>query len=405
MANNILILGIIILVGFVGNLLFNKTRIPESVFLMIIGILLGPIFNLVDGKFFLDNAPFLISLALVIVLLDSGLGLNVSKTLKYAPITLLFTILVMLCTVVAVTLVTVIFFKWPLINGIFLGIIGSGTTTITISHLVEKLSVGKNTKTLLILESVVNDITLITSASILISFATTKSGYYSIFRTIFNELFISFLLGSVFALLWAFFFLKYIKGRKLAYTFTVGLAFVIHDGVEYVGFNGAIAVLIFSLFLGNYSTIIRKLERYSKLIAPLKTEISIVRGMSTEMSFIIRTLFFVFLGIIFNTKIIQWNVIVFVFIIVVVEVFSRYIASKSLALYEPKFSNSVPVITTLVASGFTSTLVAFLSIEAGINIPNLAEIVLLLVIGTTLWAIIGAAVLERRLKKSGVRTY
>src|SRR3990167_6823830 len=282
MANNILILGIIILVCFVGNLLFNKTRIPESVFLMIIGILLGPIFNLVDGKFFLDNAPFLISLALVIVLLDSGLGLNVSKTLKYAPITLLFTILVMLCTVVAVTLVTVIFFKWPLINGIFLGIIGSGTTTITISHLVEKLSVGKNTKTLLVLESIVNDITLITAVSILISFVLSDSGKVSIFKVIFNELVISVILGVAFALVWAYVFLRYIHGNKLAYVFTLGIAFIIFDGVEFFGFNGAIAVLIFSLALGNYSALVSKLKAYNRILAPIKAEISIVREVNTK---------------------------------------------------------------------------------------------------------------------------
>src|SRR3989339_1931508 len=164
MGNGILILGIVILIGFIGKFFFNKTRIPESVFLMLIGILLGPVFNMVSGKFFLDNASFLISLALVIVLLDSGLSLNISKTLKNTPTAFFFTILVMLSTIAIVSAVTVIFFDWSLINGVFLGIIGSGTTTITISHLVEKISVGKNTKTLLILESVVNDITLITSA-------------------------------------------------------------------------------------------------------------------------------------------------------------------------------------------------------------------------------------------------
>src|SRR3989344_3503905 len=139
MGNGILILGIVILIGFIGKFFFNKTRFPESVFLLLIGILL----------------------ALVVVLLDSGLTLNISKALKNAPTALIFTILVMLSTVAIVSAVTVLFFGWPLINGIFLGIIGSGTTTITITHLVEKLSVGKNTKTLLVLESIVNDITLI----------------------------------------------------------------------------------------------------------------------------------------------------------------------------------------------------------------------------------------------------
>src|SRR3989344_7135675 len=174
MSNGILILGVVILVGFVGNFFFNKTRIPESIFLMIIGILLGPVFNVVSGEFFRVNASFLISLALVVVLLDSGLTLNISKTLKNAPTALIFTILVMISTVAIVSAVTVLFFNWSLINGIFLGIIGSGTTTITITHLVEKLSVGKNTKTLLVLESIVNDITLITAVSLPMDSSTSK---------------------------------------------------------------------------------------------------------------------------------------------------------------------------------------------------------------------------------------
>ena len=405
MGNGILILGIVILIGFIGKFFFNKTRIPESVFLMLIGILLGPVFNVVSGKFFIDNASFLISLALVVVLLDSGLTLNISKALKNAPTALIFTILVMLSTVAIVSAVTVLFFGWPLINGIFLGIIGSGTTTITITHLVEKLSVGKNTKTLLVLESIVNDITLITAVSILISFVLSDSGKVSIFKVIFNELVISVILGVAFALIWAYVFLRYIHGNKLAYVFTLGIAFIIFDGVEFFGFNGAIAVLIFSLALGNYSALVSKLKAYSKILIPIKADISIVRGINTEITFIMRTLFFVFLGVIFNTSVIKWNILLFVFIIVVAEVTSRYAAAKTLALLKPSFANSVPVITTLVASGFTSTLVAFLSIEAGINIPNLAEIVLLLVMFTTLWAIIGSAVLERRLTKYQIETY
>jgi len=404
MSNNILILGVIILVGFIGNFLFNKTRIPESVFLMLIGIFLGPVFNVVSGKFFIDNAPFLISLALVVVLLDSGLTLNISKILKNAPTALIFTILVMISTVAIVSAVTVLFFDWSLINGIFLGIIGSGTTTITITHLVEKLSIGKNTKTLLVLESVVNDITLITAVSILISFVLSDSSKASIFKVIFNELVISVILGIAFALIWAYVFLKYIHGHRLAYVFTLGIAFIVFDGVEFFGFNGAIAVLIFSLALGNYSALVSKLKDYNRILAPIKAEISIVRGVNTEITFIMRTLFFVFLGVIFNPSVIKWGILLFVLIIVIAEVLSRYVAAKTLAFFEPRFANSVPVITALVASGFTSTLVAFLSIEAGINIPNLAEIVLLLVMFTTLWAIIGSAVLERRLAKYQIKT-
>jgi len=404
MANDILILGIIILIGFIGNFFFNKTKIPESIFLILIGILLGPIFNVVSNEFFINNATFLISLALVVVLLDSGLKLNISKIIKNAPTAFVFTILVIISTVAIVSAVTVLVFDWPLINGIFLGIIGSGTTTITVTHLVEKLSIGKNTKTMLVLESVVNDLTLITAASVLISFALPENSP-SIFKILFNELVISIILGIVFALIWAYIFLKHIHGNKLAYVFTLGIAFVIFDGVEFFGFNGAISVLVFSLALGNYSAIAGKFKAYSKILSPIKADITIVRNINNEITFLMRTLFFVFLGVIFNTEAIKWAIIIFVFVITVAEATSRYLAARALVVFEPRFKNSVPVMTTIVASGFTSTLVAFLSIEAGINIPNLAEIVLLLVIFTTLFSIISSAILERRIQKYKIETY
>ena len=404
MANDILILGIIILIGFIGNFFFNKTKIPESIFLILIGILLGPIFNVVSNEFFINNATFLISLALVVVLLDSGLKLNISKIIKNSPTAFAFTVLVITSTVAIVSAVTVLVFGWPLINGIFLGIIGSGTTTITVTHLVEKLSIGKNTKTMLVLESVVNDLTLITAASILISFALPENSP-SIFKILFDELVISIILGIVFALIWAYIFLRHIHGNKLAYVFTLGIAFVIFDGVEFFGFNGAISVLVFSLALGNYSAIAGKFKAYSKILSPIKADITIVRNINNEITFLMRTLFFVFLGVIFNTEAIKWAIIIFVFVITVAEATSRYLAARALVVFEPRFKNSVSVMTTIVASGFTSTLVAFLSIEAGINIPNLAEIVLLLVIFTTLFSIISSAILERRIRKYKIETY
>ena len=62
--------------------------------------------------------------------------------------------------------------------------------------------------------------------------------------------------------------------------------------------------------------VINKIKEYSKTLAPIKTDISIVKWINTEITFIMRTLFFVFLGVIFNTEIIKWGIIVFVLIIV-----------------------------------------------------------------------------------------
>src|SRR3989339_630104 len=187
MSNGLLLFGLIILVGFIGNMIFNKTRVPESIFLIITGIVLGPLLNIISPEFFLSNASFMISFALVVVLLESGLELDLSKIINHAGNAMMFTALVMISTVFLVTAVTVVFFHWPFINGIFLGVIGSGTTTVTIIHLLDKPSIGKNTKSLLIIESIINDVTLIISASIIISLMGVDSNT-PLFKVIFNEI-------------------------------------------------------------------------------------------------------------------------------------------------------------------------------------------------------------------------
>ena len=63
MENGLLVIGFILLVGFIGNILYKKTKIPESLFLIIIGIVLGPVLNIIKGDFFLENATFFLNLS------------------------------------------------------------------------------------------------------------------------------------------------------------------------------------------------------------------------------------------------------------------------------------------------------------------------------------------------------
>lgn len=41
--------GIIILLGFLSDLIFTKTSIPDVIWLILIGLLIGPIFHFISG--------------------------------------------------------------------------------------------------------------------------------------------------------------------------------------------------------------------------------------------------------------------------------------------------------------------------------------------------------------------
>ena len=65
--NEVLILALIILVGFVGRVVFKYTKIPESLFMILIGLAVGPVFGIVDQALFAEYQSFIVTITLVIV--------------------------------------------------------------------------------------------------------------------------------------------------------------------------------------------------------------------------------------------------------------------------------------------------------------------------------------------------
>src|SRR5574341_227064 len=58
--------------------LFNKTRIPDILWLFFIGLVIGPLLNLIDSKDFGIVGPLFTTLTLVLILFQSGLNLRIS---------------------------------------------------------------------------------------------------------------------------------------------------------------------------------------------------------------------------------------------------------------------------------------------------------------------------------------
>jgi NhaP-type Na+/H+ or K+/H+ antiporter len=90
-----LILGLIIIVGFVGRVVFKYTKIPESLFMLLIGLAVGPVFGIVNQALFTEYQSLVVTITLVIVLLDSGLKLDIFDTMKSMVKALSFTLLVL----------------------------------------------------------------------------------------------------------------------------------------------------------------------------------------------------------------------------------------------------------------------------------------------------------------------
>ena len=94
--------GLIILVGLAGELIFKRTGIPSVLFLMGFGVLLGPVLHLADPTVVMQLAPYLGTLALLIILFDGGINLHIVKVVNETPLALLFSLTVCALTVVSI---------------------------------------------------------------------------------------------------------------------------------------------------------------------------------------------------------------------------------------------------------------------------------------------------------------
>ena len=156
-----LIIGTIILVGFAGRFLRRRTSVPESLFLILLGLILGPITGIVPGEELLEYVPVVSAAAMVAILVESGVEFNISKLRGSLKKAILFTFIIALLTIALVTLFLVYFFEWELLHAALLGLISSGSTTITAMSLLKGIEITDEIRRLILLETIMNDFTLI----------------------------------------------------------------------------------------------------------------------------------------------------------------------------------------------------------------------------------------------------
>jgi cell volume regulation protein A len=412
---NILLLGVIILIGFIGNILFKYTKIPESLFMILIGLAVGPVFKLVDQSAFITYMPLVSTITMIIILLDSGFSLTIEGAVHNLSKAIRLTILVLLFSMVFISTFMYFGMGWDIYQSLFIGAISSGTTTVVIVHLLTRFDVPEIVKDTLILESIFNDVTLITMSVILLQIIKIQTfDMGQIVVSFVGPIVIALVFGLTFSLMWVGILWRLYRGEELIYVFTLGILFLLFFLVEAMGGIGALAILIFSLALGNLPLIINTIQDELILRKRVLSEFQIetfqflsqrftnitreIKHTEIHFSFIIKNFFFVYLGIIFDLE--NLNPIAFVIstAIIILMLLSRYVSVRISALFDAELKQHTPLMTIMIARGFTATFVALMPASEGIEIPHLKEVTLILVLVTTLITMTGTILFENRFK-------
>jgi len=391
--------------GYVANIFSEKTKIPASLVMILIGLLVGPVFKLIDPANLRSVAGIFATIAIVIILIDSGLEFDISMLFKKMFDAAIFTILVNVSITFFVGLFVHYFFGWNLLHGFLLGIVSSGTTTVMVQVLLEGIKVNKETKQLLVLESILNDTTLIIIAVALVNMIVQNQvsildSIMNLIKTVLTEFSIGILFAIVFFTIW----FKAVKQiplhKKRNYVFILGLIFIQYGIAELFGGSGVVAALFFSLLLGNVHGIMKTLNLKEKLyrkehIQSLKS----IKLIQLDFSFFIRTFFFVFLGMITDISVVTVPLVIMTLAILVIMIGTRFMSVQIISFIEKKYKKHAFLISTMLPRGFVATLLAFLPYNEGIMIPTFTEIVLLLIFSTAIVSIFGNIIFRRANEK------
>ncbi len=78
-------LGGLLVLAFLANRLYRLTRVPDVIVLMAVGLVLGPVLGWVKAAQFESITHILGTLALILILFEGGLELNLRDTLRHFP--------------------------------------------------------------------------------------------------------------------------------------------------------------------------------------------------------------------------------------------------------------------------------------------------------------------------------
>jgi len=360
-------IAVIIVLGFGGEIFFKKTGISYYLFLIFVGIMLGPIFHVFPRDSMIPVLGIFSSFTLIMILFYSGMDMKIREVIKGSSRTLVQVVIYVISSIFAIGIFGHLIFKWDLVQSLIFGsMIGGETTAAVVIPLARSLKLQEKTVTFLTLESLVNSIlSIVMFAAFLNLYKTGTASWIIPLETIGLNFFVGIVLGLVLSILWLF-VLKFLQNFKYTYVFTLGLLFVTYSVTQILGGSGLIAVLIFGLLIGNERSVFSFFHK-KLTIGEMREHFN---KFQSEMSFLMETFFFVFLGLTFliNPEEIFSNIILSLVFLGILLLF-RYIATK-ISTRNSELSKDKKIIFVICAQGIVPATLSIVALNEGIPLAN-----------------------------------
>ncbi|TRO51821.1 hypothetical protein E2P71_08600, partial [Candidatus Bathyarchaeota archaeon] len=297
----VILISLTLFLAYIGGILYSKTHIPDIVWLIGFGAILGPVTGFIDVSAMSSIAPMLVLMALNLLMFEAGLNVDL-KTFResmeksgYLGL-ITFTLTTLLVGYGLYYLLPSLF---TLTEGLLFGAMIGGTSTSTVLSILGCISMSNNDagqcRLFLVLESILTDSVSIVTAMTLIRLigmpsVLISSGLKDIVFVFTMASLIGFGIGVAWVLL-----LDLARNRPFNYIMTIAVLFFSYILAEQIGGPGAgaLAALVFGITMTNYPLFAKRL----RLKENVRVERRRLRGFHEEITFLIKSFLFLFVGL------------------------------------------------------------------------------------------------------------
>ncbi|MEK6975711.1 MAG: cation:proton antiporter [Candidatus Thermoplasmatota archaeon] len=304
-----LVVAVVIALGYAAGRLTTRTRFPDVAMLLLVGLLVGPVNRVLveygsgsaavaealDPSTLRDVAPLVSGIALVVILFEAGMSLELRLVRRSLGPALRIALPVFILSVAAVASVGRWVYGMPPLVALALGVALSNVGQTVSSALLRRMNIDPNARAVGLVEMAIYDIISVPILVTIFLFAGGDSSGASAWgeglRGFVRITSISVLLGAGLGLVWVL-ALRRLHGHPHSYMLTMAALLSLYAITEILGGAGAVSVLLFGLFIGNRTS----LTRLPAAEARLEGEETKVQAFHEEVTFLVRTMFFLFLG-------------------------------------------------------------------------------------------------------------
>lgn len=289
-------IGALIFGAHLFQAVFQRTRLPDVLPFVLIGVLIGPALGWVKTEHFGSVGPVFSSVVLVVILFEGGLNLKLRDLLETMSLGTKLTFVAFLATAAVIAPLTRGLLGLSWIEALMLGSILGGTSSAVVIPMAQALPLSERTRTALFLESSLSDVLcIVVTLALAATITQPELAPGKMVGQILATFLLAAMVGAVGGLAWSA-ILDRVHDLDHSISTTPAFMLLVYGFAETLGYSGAIAALAFGVTLGNIRDLpLGLLQRFASFRPVTVSDFE--RQVYAEVVFIAKAFFFLYIGL------------------------------------------------------------------------------------------------------------